>query len=126
MEHAAEHLNANWRIYMALFSLGSFAALYWLTKYFATRKELEQHRVDFSNHLMRFQEHEQDHRRLRDLVHEIKSDLKNLPTAKESAKLRETMAQLSGRLEGLDPILKTLLNNDNMLLESGLRKGEKD
>ena len=59
--------------------------------------------------------------RLRDQVMKIDNHLSHLPTAKESQELREELALTRGRLEGLEPLLNQILNNQNMLLENELR-----
>jgi hypothetical protein len=59
------------------------------------------------------------------MVHEIDGHVKHLPSAQDSHLLRETMAKLEGRLEGMEPLFKQLLNNDKMLIENELRGDKK-
>jgi hypothetical protein len=38
------HINENWRIYTILLSILACAALFWLSKYFATKKDFVEHK----------------------------------------------------------------------------------
>jgi hypothetical protein len=121
MEQLIGHLNDNWRVYGLLIFLLSCLALFWLSKYFATKKDLAEHKAAFEKHRTKFETHQVEHYKLRDVVNAIDGHIKHLPTAKESQQSRETMAKLEGRLEGMEPLFKQLLNNQNMLLENELR-----
>lgn len=124
MDDVFNHVNNNWRFYTVLIVLLGAAALFWLSKYFATKKDLQEHAKQFDIHKLKFDAHQEQHYRLRDEVIEIKNHVKHLPTAEESASLREEMARLNGRLEGMEPLFKQVLNNVNLLVENELR-GEK-
>ncbi len=128
MDNVITHFNDNWKFYTVLVTLAAFAGLWWLSKYFATKKELElyvqQNDKRFSDHEQKLQAHQTEQNELRGLVHELDSHVKNLPDAKEISALREEIARLNGRLEGIEPIFKQGLNHINMLIENELR-GEK-
>ncbi|MAG77452.1 MAG: hypothetical protein CL811_11900 [Colwelliaceae bacterium] len=129
MEHVFSHLNSNWKIYALFASILLMAGLYWLSKYFATKKEFEDHvskqEARFKENELKFKSHQVEHYQLRDLVHEIDGHVKHLPSARESAALREEIARLNGRLEGMEPLFKQVLNNVNILFENELR-GDKN
>ncbi|HAD90932.1 MULTISPECIES: DUF2730 family protein [Alteromonas] len=129
MEQVFSHLNDNWKIYSFFGAVLAMAGLYWLSKYFATKKELEAHVISqeerFKLNELKFKDHQIEHYKLRDKVHEIDSHVKHLPSAGESAALREEIARLNGRLEGMEPLFKQVLNNVNILFENELR-GDKN
>ena len=117
MEEVVSNINENWRLYTLAVSLLGIAALWWLSRYFASKK-------DFEAHVKSFNLHKQEHYHLRDLVREIDGHVKHLPTSQQSQALREQMARLEGRLESVEPMFKQILNQYNMLVENELR-GEK-
>lgn len=129
MEQVVSHLNDNWKIYSFFVSVMLMAGLYWLSKYFATKTELAAHVNSQEERLklneLKFKDHQIEHYKLRDKVHEIDSHVKHLPSAGESAALREEIARLNGRLEGMEPLFKQVLNNVNILFENELR-GDKN
>ncbi|WP_416305196.1 DUF2730 family protein [Neptunicella sp. SCSIO 80796] len=128
MDAVVNHISENWRFYTVVTFILAAAALFWLSKYFATKKDLEEHKAAFAKHQASFTAHKLEHYKLRDMVNAIDGHVKHLPTAKESQQSRETMAKLEGRLEGMEPLFKQILNNQNMLLENELRgvtSGEK-
>lgn len=124
MNQIIAHLDQNYRVYLVFITVFSFALLYWLSRYFATKSDFKRHDERIELNEKRFVEHQLEHYKLRDLVHEIDSHVKHLPTAKESQELAKQMSRLEGRLEGLEPLFKQLLNNDNMLIQNELN-GEK-
>lgn len=117
MDLVVSNINENWRFYTVCLLVLSFATLWWLSKYFASKKDLESHKNKFNAHVL-------EHYKLRDLVHEIDGHVKHLPTAQDSQYLREQMARLEGRLESIEPMFKQIVNMSNMLIENELR-GEK-
>lgn len=119
-----DHVNKFWRFYSLLIAITGFALLWWLSKYFATKKELDAHAQNLELHKQDFKKHKADHYRLSDMVNKIDHHVQNLPTSQDSQALRETMARLEGRLESVEPMFKQILNQYNMLLENELR-GEK-
>ncbi|WP_299072856.1 DUF2730 family protein [uncultured Paraglaciecola sp.] len=121
MEVFVSHINDNWRLYSLFVFLLSCLALFWLSKYFATKTELADHKDALDAHKVAFDAHKLEHYKLRDTVKTIDSHLAHLPDAKESQALREELALTRGRLEGVDTLLKQILNNQNMLFENELR-----
>lgn len=132
MEQVITHINDNWKFYGLVMFLLSCLLIFWLSKYFATKEELIKHKASTDAELKaqreKFQAHTLEHYKLRDSVNAIDIHLKNLPTAKESAQSREAMAKLQGRLEGMEPLFKSILNNQQMLIENELNgaKGDKN
>ncbi|GAB5378980.1 MAG: hypothetical protein Alis3KO_00850 [Aliiglaciecola sp.] len=124
MEKLLLHINENKWLYSILITVACGAALYWLSKYFATRKDFDAHKASFDEHVSKFNEHVNDHRALRELVVSTNAKLEALPTSQELGEMRTELAHLTGRLEGMEPLFKQLLNHSNMLLENELR-GEK-
>ena len=130
MDQLITHLNDNWKIYsMIMFLLGCLL-IFWLSKYFATKEELIKHKASTDAELKaqrdKFQAHQIEHYKLRDTVHAIDSHLKHLPTTKEAQQSREAMARLEGRLEGIEPLFKQILTNQQMLIENELRANSGD
>jgi hypothetical protein len=140
MEHVIGHINDNWKFYGLVMFLLSCLLIFWLSKYFATKDELKSHKSENAKsladhqlaldmHKEKFTQHQLEHYKLRDTVNAIDGHLKHLPTAKEAQQSREAMANLQGRLEGMEPLFKQILNNQNMLIENELRNaknGEKN
>lgn len=128
MDDFINHVNTNWKFYTFLIAILGAAGLFWLSKYFATKKDLEAHTISvrerFESNESKFKSHQLEHYQLRDTVQKLDIHVTNLPTAQDSQALRETMARLEGRLESVEPMFKQLLNQYNMLLENELR-GEK-
>lgn len=121
METLLIHVNENWRVYALLIFLLGCLAIFWLSKYFATKADVAAHKKELDDHKTDFAKHKLEHYRLRDTVNAIDSHLSHLPDAKESQALREELAATRGRLQGVDTLLKQILNNQNMLLENELR-----
>lgn len=121
MDAVLVNINTNWRFYSVCLVILSFAILYWLSRYFATKKDLDAHVKALNAQKEKFEQHQKEHYQLRDLVYAIDGHVKHLPSAAESQQLREQMARLEGQLEGMKPLMKQLLNNDNMLFENELR-----
>lgn len=119
------HINANKFIYALLISVATAALLYWLSRYFATKKELEKHIAIFELHRQDFRSHQGEHYSLRDTVLMLDNTVKHLPTAAESNAMREEMASLRGKLEGTEPLFKQILQNQNLLIENELRGDKK-
>tara|TARA_R100000687_G_scaffold51608_2_gene41195 strand:- start:101339 stop:101761 length:423 start_codon:yes stop_codon:yes gene_type:complete len=126
------HITENKFFYSMLLVVLGAAALWSLSRYFATKKELIEHKelleqhweannIKMENHRIEFTAHKQSHFALRDMVVDINSNLKHLPNATQTALMREEMALLRGRLEGMEPLFKNVLNNQNMLFENELR-----
>lgn len=133
MEQLITHINDNWKFYGLVMFLLSCLLIFWLSKYFATKEELIKHKAstnaELKAHRDKFQAHQIEHYKLRDTVNAIDGHLKHLPTAKEAQQSREAMAKLQGRLEGMEPLFKQILNNQQMLIENELRSaknGEKN
>jgi len=128
MDDIINHINTNWKFYTIVIAILGAAGLFWLSKYFATKKDLEAHTISvrerFESNEAKFKSHQLEHYQLRDTVQKLDIHVTNLPTAQDSQALRETMARLEGRLESVEPMFKQLLNQYNMLLENELR-GEK-
>ena len=120
MEALLLHVNENWRVYTLLIFLVGCLAIFWLSKYFATKKDFAEHKSAFIAHRDKFEKHQIEHFRLRDTVHAIDAHLKHLPSSKESQKLSEQLAKMEGRLEGLEPLFKSMLNNQSMLIQNEL------
>lgn len=128
MDDLINHINTNWRFYALIAAILAAAGLFWLSKYFATKKDFEAHtqsvRERFKSNEDKFKSHQLEHYKLRDMVQQLDSHVKYLPTAQDSQLLRESMARLEGRLESVEPMFKQILNQYNMLVENELR-GEK-
>lgn len=119
------HFEANKYFYSLIFTVAGFALLWWLSRYFATKKEfLEQ---SAKNTLLQasFEAHQKEHYKLRQLVLEIDGHIKHLPSSAEISLMREEMALLRGRLEGVEPMFKQILTNQNILIENELRGDKK-
>ncbi|MGQ8367118.1 DUF2730 family protein [Glaciecola sp. 1036] len=121
MDILLTHINEHKFVYTMLLTLMGFAALWWLSRFFATKKELQEQREAIERHQFEFGLHKKEHFQLREMVLEINSHIKHLPTAAETAAMKEEMALLRGRLEGTEPLLKQILNNQNILIENELR-----
>jgi hypothetical protein len=121
MEQVITHINDNWKFYGLVMFLLSCLLIFWLSKYFATKADLAKHQAEFNSHKEKFTKHQLEHYKLRDTVNSIDTRLDNLPTAKEAQQSREAMAKLQGRLEGMEPLFKQILNNQQMLIENELR-----
>tara|TARA_B100002003_G_scaffold183719_1_gene171936 strand:- start:850 stop:1239 length:390 start_codon:yes stop_codon:yes gene_type:complete len=128
MDDIINHINTNWKFYTIVIAILGAAGLFWLSKYFATKKDLEAHTISvrerFDTNEAKFTKHQLEHYKLRDMVNELDGHVKYLPTAQDSQALRESMARLEGRLESVEPMFKQILNQYNMLVENELR-GEK-
>ena len=140
MDDVIQHISDNWKFYAVLIAILGAAGLFWLSKYFATKKDLEAHTISvrerFENNETsvreRFEMNEAkltkqqlEHYKLRDIVNELDGHIKYLPTAQDSQALRESMARLEGRLESVEPMFKQILNQYNMLVENELRGEQK-
>ncbi|WP_102798741.1 DUF2730 family protein [Bowmanella denitrificans] len=136
MEPVFTHIEAYKFVYGLLITLASGFLLYWLSRYFATKSDLHQHRQEtqqslqaqaaaLAQHQADFEQQRQDHARMRETVQALDAHIKHLPTSKEIGQLREQMALLNGRLDGINPLFKQLLNNDNMLIQNELNGGKK-
>lgn len=125
MDHVISHINDNWKFYSLISFMLGCLLIFWLSKYFATKEELIKHKASTEAELeiqrTKFQAHQIEHYKLRDTVNTIDGHLKHLPTAKEAQQSRESMANLQGRLEGMEPLFKQILNNQNMLIENEIR-----
>ena len=128
MDDIINHINTNWKFYTIVIAILGAAGLFWLSKYFATKKDLEAHTISvrerFEMNEAKLTKQQLEHYKLRDIVNELDVHIKYLPTAQDSQALRESMARLEGRLESVEPMFKQILNQYNMLVENELR-GEK-
>ena len=106
MDDVIQHISDNWKFYTVLIAILGAAGLFWLSKYFATKKDLEAHTISvrerfenneasvrerFESNEARFKSHQLEHYQLRDTVKELDSHIKYLPTAQDSHLLREQM-----------------------------------
>lgn len=136
MDAMIAHISSNKFFYSITITVFGFAALYWLSRYFVTKKEFEDHvkfiesqqtefidtqKKDLFRYRSDFSAHKEEHAALRDTVLELKHSFSNLPQAKEMMQMREEMANLRGNLEGLEPLLKQILKTQDMLMENELR-----
>lgn len=105
------------------------AAMYWATKRFIPRSEFNQYKQTTDSSLQKLSDKvntiESDINGINLSVKGIETHIKTLPTVDEISGLREKIAHLNGLLEGTQPLLKTLLNNDSMLIQNEIGKGDK-
>ena len=93
MDALIVHITENKFVYSMLLVVLGAAALWSLSRYFATKKELFEHKelleqhweannIKMENHRIEFTAHKQSHFALRDMVVDINSNLKHLPPRK--------------------------------------------
>jgi peptidoglycan hydrolase CwlO-like protein len=137
MEAVATFLEANKFVVGVLFTMACAAGLWWLSKYFVPRRDFKEYqaaqekeiaslKTAHSDIAKTHQKHQEELSGINGTIQELKTHIEHLPTGKEITRLSTEVANLNGKLEGLQPLLKTLLNNDSILIEAGLRTGERN
>jgi hypothetical protein len=129
MESLINHLNENAKFYGFLMTVAGFAILYVLGQRFTTKKEFSDFKTEFSGYKkttdLKLDEHDNSYNSLSEAVTRLDTLIEHLPTHKEASELKVQMSKLEGQLEGLQPLIKTLLNHNAMLMENEITGGKK-
>lgn len=101
------------------------AVLWWLSKYFVTQKEFKQHKEEQEKVNKANETALKEINTLSNKVTELDTHIKHLPTSEQAAKLTGELQYVKGLLEGFQPFIKHLANNDAIIFEAELKEGKR-
>jgi hypothetical protein len=129
MESFTSHLNEYAKLYTFFATVIGFALMYILGQRFTSKKEF----ADFKTQIaeaqkatdLKLNEHDSSYNSLSETVTRLDTLIQHLPTHQEASDLKVQMSKLEGQLEGLQPLIKTLINHNAMLMENEITGGKK-